>query len=75
MKAKNATLAAARRAASQHEEELLALERVQGIGIIRFRGKPAVAVYVSPGASHEGIPPKVDGIPVLIEERGPIHAF
>jgi hypothetical protein len=55
-----------------HREEWLAVPGVLGTGIDQHRGKPCIMVLVVRRTKEiaRRIPGKVDGYPVVIEEKG-----
>jgi hypothetical protein len=67
-------------AMSRHEQELLALPNVTGVGIGERAGRPVIKVFVaervpeSTLAPEERVPPSVEGYEVDVEEIGLIEA-
>ena len=65
---------------SRHEERLLALRNVTGVGIGERAGEPVIKVFVvekvpeSALAPEELVPPSLEGYPVDVEEIGSIEA-
>jgi hypothetical protein len=62
---------------SQHHDRLMSLPGVVGIGMGEKDGTPAIVVLVArlTPALRAGIPPTLDGHPVVVEESGEIVAF
>jgi hypothetical protein len=63
---------------SRHEAELMKIPGVLGAGVgLSPSGKPVVRVYVEKGtwAVRAALPPDLGGVPVQIEETGPIVAY
>jgi hypothetical protein len=65
---------------SRHEERLLALPNVTGVGIGERAGEPVIKVFVvekvpeSALAPEALVPPSLEGYPVDVEEIGSIEA-
>lgn len=65
---------------ARHEDELLALPRVTGVGIGEREGKPVIRVLVTEKvpesmlADHERVPASLEGYEVDVEESGFIEA-
>jgi hypothetical protein len=60
------------RVKDRYEDELMALDCVQGVGIRQADGEPAIAVYVD-GAPNK-VPETLDDVPVVIEQSGVFEA-
>lgn len=60
----------------RHEDRLMVLDCVQGVGIHQADGEPVIAVYVDSTARQRRteIPRTLDDVPVVIEESGPFEA-
>ena len=55
-----------------HEQSLLGIDGVQGVGISAETGEPAITVYVDRQTSElrAQLPKRLDGFPVRIETSG-----
>ena len=60
-----------------HQERLMAIPGVTGIGIGNKDNKPVIVVMTagSPAGAKAMLPQSLDGHPVVIEETGEISAF
>lgn len=62
----------------QHEDALMALPNVQGVGLGEKGGQPAIKVFVSRKvpkdalAENEMVPAQLDGVPTDVEEVGTV---
>jgi len=62
----------------RHEDELLRLDGVQGVGIgDDDDGRPAIMVYVEDGSPgiRQRIPNQLENVRVLVEESEPFTAY
>jgi hypothetical protein len=57
-----------------YEDELMALDCVQGVGIRQASGEPVIAVYVDTAEAQQEIPPMLDDVPVVVELSGVFEA-
>jgi hypothetical protein len=71
------SLTAAREIKRRHEDALLALEGVQGVGLDERDGSPLIKVYVDVDrpSRRAGIPAVLEDVPVEIEESGLFEAL
>lgn len=67
-------LEAVKRVKDLHEDELMALDCVQGVGIQRAGGEPVIAVYIDTADAKHRIPSRLDDVPVIVEESGIFEA-
>ena len=60
-----------------HEDELLAVPGVQGVGIGERKGKPAILVYVERATRRQRrrLPGRLEGVPLFMEESEQFEAF
>jgi len=58
---------------AKHEQRLMSLPNVNGVGIGEKDGKPVIKVYVTQ-EPVEGIPKTLDGVDVEVEAIGPVQA-
>ena len=62
---------------SRHEDRLMSLEDVTGVGITESQGQPAISIMVrqlTPELKAK-LPNDLDGVPVKVEVTGEIRAF
>lgn len=58
------------------EAELLARPGVEGVGLGRSEsGAETIIVYVSDAAAASGLPSSLAGMPIVIQNTGPIEAY
>lgn len=58
----------------RHEDELLDLPNVTGVGIGERGGKPVIKVFVTEQVPESGVPASLEGYEVDVEEIGVIQA-
>lgn len=61
----------------RHENRIMQIEGVEGIGIGELSGKPVIKIYVTKKTRliQEKIPAELDGYPVSVEVVGEFHAL
>jgi hypothetical protein len=64
----------ARRIKNRHEDELMSLAFVQGVGLRQTDGEPAITVYVAKADPTQKLPLTLEGVPVVIEQSGLFEA-
>ena len=69
-------LRAAIDAQERHTDALLQEQRARGTAVgWSDAGDPVIKVYAGPDTVLNGIPPTLDGLPVVIEQTGPLYAL
>jgi hypothetical protein len=65
------------RVKDRHEDRLMELDFVQGVGIRQSEGQPVIAVYVDGARQGERgkIPQTLEDVPVVVEETEMFEAF
>lgn len=63
-----------KRVKGRHEDELLSLKGVQGVGISEDHGQAVIAVYVLEESTAD-IPSTLEGVPVRVEETDTFLPF
>ena len=65
------------RVMARHEDELLAIDGVQGVGIAKDNGDLAITVFVDENENRyrKLLPSKLENVPVRVEESGLFQAF
>jgi hypothetical protein len=58
----------------RYENQLMALDFVQGVGIRQSGGQPAIAVYVDAADTAGKVPATLDDVPVVVEHSGVFEA-
>ena len=61
----------------KHENNLMSIEGVQGVGIGEESGKPVIKIYVNKKIKslQDKIPKQIEGYPVRIEVSGKFEAL
>lgn len=65
----------ARAVKERHEQRLLDLPGVEGVGLAERGGAEAILLYLRDEASRSGVPTQIDGVQVACEITGPIAAL
>jgi len=69
-------LQAAIDAQERHTQALLQQQRARGTAVgWSEAGDPVIKVYAGPNTQIGNIPPRLDGLPVVIEQTGPLYAL
>jgi hypothetical protein len=58
----------------RHEDELMSLDCVQGVGVREHNGRPAINVYVESEDQVAMVPKELEGVPVIVESTGTFEA-
>lgn len=67
---------AALEAQARHQERLLAIRGVTGVGVGRDAdGRPAIRVYLSAPGRRAAVPARLDGVPVAVRVTGAFRAL
>lgn len=69
-------LQAVMRVKERHEDALLGVDGVQGVGVGLRAGEPAITVFLEPGDGPDEpeIPERLDDVPVIVESPGAFEA-